>query len=99
MTIWSADAGDTHKLRETSAEAVEQLDQVTANGEPVALAGEVAADKGCRSRAVVLELTTPDFRTSRVPHRSGSDGFTRRPEYDSRAADRADQAVVEHGRW
>jgi transposase len=64
VTIQGADAGDTHTLPETLAEAVEQLDQVTdADGEPVALADEVVADKGCHSRAVVLELDTHGFRT------------------------------------
>jgi transposase len=64
VTIQGADEGDTHTLPETLAEAVEQLDQVTdADGEPVALADEVVADKGCHSRAVVLELNTHGFRT------------------------------------
>ena len=64
VTIQGADAGDTHTLPETLAEAVEQLDQVTdADGESVALADEVVADKGCHSRAVVLELNTHGFRT------------------------------------
>jgi transposase len=64
VTIQGADQGDTQTLPETLAEAVEQLDQVTdADGEPVALADEIVADKGCHSRAVVLELTTLGFRT------------------------------------
>jgi transposase len=64
VTIQGADEGDTHTLPDTLAEAVEQLDQVTdADGEPVALADEVVADKGCHSRAVVLELSTNGFRT------------------------------------
>jgi transposase len=67
MMRWSyqgADQGDTATLPETLAEAVEQLDQVTgADGEPVGLADEVVADKGCHSRAVVLELSTNGFRT------------------------------------
>jgi transposase len=64
VTIQGADQGDTQTLPETLAEAVEQLDQVTdADGEPVALADEVVADKGCHSRAVVLELSTHGFRT------------------------------------
>jgi transposase len=64
VTIQGADQGDTATLPETLAEAVEQLDQVTdADGEPVALADEVVADKGCHSRAVVLELQTHGFRT------------------------------------
>jgi transposase len=64
VTIQGADQGDTATLPETLAEAVEQLDQVTdADGEPVALADEVVADKGCHSRAVVLELSTHGFRT------------------------------------
>ena len=64
VTIQGADEGDTHTLPDTLAEAVEQLDQVTdAAGEPVAVAAEVVADKGCHSRAVVLELSTHGFRT------------------------------------
>ncbi len=64
VTIQGADHGDTATLPETLAEAVEQLDQVTdADGEPVALADDVVADKGCHSRAVVLELSTHGFRT------------------------------------
>jgi transposase len=64
VTIQGADQGDTATLPETLAEAVEQLDQVTgADGEPVGLADEVVADKGCHSRAVVLELSTNGFRT------------------------------------
>jgi transposase len=64
VTIQSADQGDTATLPETLAEAVEQLNQVTgANGEPVSLADEVVADKGCHSRAMVLELSTNGFRT------------------------------------
>jgi transposase len=64
VTIQGADEGDTYTLPETLAEAVEQLDHVTdADGEPVALAHGVVADKGCHSRAVLLELTTHGFRT------------------------------------
>ncbi len=64
VTIQGADQGDTATLPETLAEAVEQLDQVTdADGDPVAVANEVVADKGCHSRAVVLELSTHGFRT------------------------------------
>lgn len=64
VTIQGADHGDTATLPATLAEAVEQLDQVTdADGDPVAVADEVVADKGCHSRAVVLELSTHGFRT------------------------------------
>jgi len=64
VTIQGADVGDTQTLPETLAEAVAQLDQVTdADGEPVGLVDEVVADKGCHSRAVVLELSTHGFRT------------------------------------
>lgn len=64
VTIQGANEGDTHTLPDTLAEAVEQLDQVTdADGPPVGLADEVVADKGCHSRAVVLELSTNGFRT------------------------------------
>ena len=64
VTIHGADQGDTATLPETLAEAVEQLNQVSdADGEPVAVADEVVADKGCHSRAVVLDLSTHGFRT------------------------------------
>lgn len=64
VTIQGADQGDTTTLPETLAEAVEQLDQVTdADGAPVALADEVVADKGCHSRALVLDLHRHGFRT------------------------------------
>lgn len=64
VTIQDASSGDTATLPETLAEAVTQLDQVEdADGEPVTLADEVVADKGCHSRAVVLDLTTHGFRT------------------------------------
>ena len=64
VTIQDASAGDPATLPETLAEAVTQLDQVEApDGEPVKLADEVVADKGCHSRAVVLDLTMNGFRT------------------------------------
>jgi transposase len=64
VTIQDVSAGDTATLPETLAEAVTQLDQVEdAEGEPVKLADEVVADKGCHSRAVVLDLTSHGFRT------------------------------------
>jgi transposase len=64
VTIQGADAGDTQTLPETLAEAVDQLEQITdSDGAPVGLADEVVADKGCHSRAVVLELSTNGFRT------------------------------------
>jgi transposase len=64
VTIQDASAGDTTTLPETLAEAVTQLDHVSdAEGEPVKLADEVVADKGCHSRAVVLDLATNGFRT------------------------------------
>ncbi len=64
VTIQDASAGDTATVPETLAEAVTQLDQVEdADGEPVKLADEVVADKGCHSRAVVLDLTVNGFRT------------------------------------
>ena len=63
VTVQGADHGDTQTLPDTLAEAVEQLDHVgDTNGEPVDLADEVVADKGCHSRAVVLELTRHGFR-------------------------------------
>jgi transposase len=63
VTVQGADQGDTQTLPDTLAEAVEQLDQVTdADGEPVALADDIVADKGCHSRAVLLELSTHGFR-------------------------------------
>ncbi len=63
VTVQGADQGDTRTLPVTLAEAVDQLDQVTdEDGEPVALPDAVVADKGCHSRAVVLELTQTGFR-------------------------------------
>jgi transposase len=64
VTIQGADVGDAQTLPETLADAVEQLDQVTdGDGEPVAVADEIVADKGCHSRAVILELNAHGFRT------------------------------------
>jgi transposase len=64
VTVQGADEGDTSTLPDTLAEAVTHLDQVhDGQGEPVAVADEVVADKGCHSRAVVLELTQHGFRT------------------------------------
>ena len=80
VTLPSADKGDTQTLPETLAEAVEQLDQVTdADGEPVALADEVVADKGCHSRAVVLELSTHGFRTYISEPDRGEQSWTDQP--------------------
>ena len=63
VTVQGADRGDTQTLPDTLAEAVQQLDQVTDEaGAPVALADEVVADKGCHSRAVILDLSTHGFR-------------------------------------
>ncbi len=64
VTVQEAHLGDTTTMTETLAEAVEQLDQVTdENSDPVKVADEVVADKGCHSRAVVLELNQHGFRT------------------------------------
>jgi transposase len=64
VTIHAADRGDTTTLPETLAEAVDQLEHVIdPDGEPVATAEEVVADKGCHSRAVILELNENGFRT------------------------------------
>lgn len=64
VTVQGADRGDTQTLPETLADAVDHLDQVTnAEAAPVDTAAEVVADKGCHSRAVVLELTTNGFRS------------------------------------
>lgn len=63
VTVQDADQGDTTTLPDTLAEAVQQLDEVRdAQGDPVPLADEIVADKGCHSRAVVLELSR-HFRT------------------------------------
>jgi transposase len=63
VTVQAADQGDTQTLPDTLAEAVQQLDQVTDDaGAPVALADDVVADKGCHSRAVLLDLSTHGFR-------------------------------------
>jgi transposase len=64
VTVQDAARGDRQTLPATLAEAVEQLDHVTdEGGEPVKLAEEVVADKGCHSRAVVLDLTQHGFRS------------------------------------
>jgi transposase len=63
-TVQDAHAGDTSTLPNTVAEAVRQLDQITdADGEPLPLPDDIVADKGCHSRAVVLDLTQHGFRT------------------------------------
>jgi transposase len=63
VTVQGADRGDTSTLPTTLAEAVDHLEHVSDDtGEPVDTAAEVVADKGCHSRAVVLELATNGFR-------------------------------------
>lgn len=63
VTVQEAHAGDTTTMPQTLAEAVQQLDAVTdEHGDPVPVADEVVADKGCHSRAVVLELHQHGFR-------------------------------------
>jgi transposase len=73
VTVQAANHGDTRTFPDTLAEAVQQLDQVTdAAGEPVDVADEVVSDKGCHSRAVLLELRDHGFRTYiSEPDRSG----------------------------
>lgn len=74
VTVQDANAGDTTTMPDTLAEAVSQLDQISdADGEPVKTVDEIIADKGCHSRAVVLELTENGFRSyisepDRGPH-------------------------------
>ena len=64
MTVEDAHRGDTSTFPDTLAEAVEQLDQVTApDGEPVALGDDIVTDKGAHSRAVLLDLQQAGFRT------------------------------------
>lgn len=64
VTVQDAHRGDTATFPDTLAEAVEQLDQVTApDGEPVALGDDVVTDKGAHSRAVLLDLRQAGFRT------------------------------------
>jgi transposase len=64
VTVQDANQGDTTTMPDTLAEAVRQLDQVTdPQGDPVPLGDEVVADKGCHSRAVILELGRQHFRT------------------------------------
>ena len=63
VTVQDADQGDTTTMVPTVKEAVQHLDEVAdANGDPVPLGDEIVADKGCHSRAVLLELR-PHFRT------------------------------------
>ena len=64
VTVQEAHRGDTSTFPDTLAEAVEQLDQVTApHGEPVALGDDIVTDKGAHSRAVLLDLHQAGFRT------------------------------------
>jgi len=64
VTVHEAHRGDTSTFPDTLAEAVAQLDQVTApDGEPVALGDDVVTDKGAHSRAVLLDLQQAGFRT------------------------------------
>jgi transposase len=64
VTVQEAHRGDTSTFPDTLAEAVEQLDQVTApDGEPVALGDDIVTDKGAHSRAVLLDLQQAGFRT------------------------------------
>lgn len=64
VTIQDAHRGDTTTFPDTLAEAVDQLGQVrTPEGEPVAVGDDIVADKGCHSRAVLLELREVGFRT------------------------------------
>lgn len=75
VTVQDAHRGDTSTFPDTLAEAVEQLDRVTApDGEPVALGDDIVTDKGAHSRAVLLDLRLAGFRTyisepDRPPHR------------------------------
>ena len=64
VAVHEAHRGDTSTFPDTLAEAVEQLDQVTApDGEPVALGDDIVTDKGAHSRAVLLDLHQAGFRT------------------------------------
>jgi transposase len=64
VTVQDAHRGDTSTFPDTLADAVDQLDHVTTpEGEPVALGNDIVADKGCHSRAVLLELRQAGFRT------------------------------------
>ena len=82
VTVQGADRGDTQTLPDTLADAVDHLDHVTdADGAPVETAAEVVADKGCHSRAVVLELTVNGFRPYISEPNRGAQSWT-----DQRAA-------------
>ena len=64
VTVQEAHRGDTTTFPDTLAEAVGQLDQVTApDGGPVALGDDIVTDKGAHSRAVLLDLHQAGFRT------------------------------------
>jgi transposase len=90
VTVQGANEGDTATLPDTLAEAVTQLDQITdAQGEPVAVADEVVGDKGCHSRAVVLELTQHGFRSYiSEPDRGEQRWIDQDPERDAVYANR-----------
>jgi transposase len=64
VTVQAAHRGDTATFPDTLADAVTQLAQVTTGeGDPVALGDDIVSDKGCHSRAVLLELQRAGFRT------------------------------------
>jgi len=90
VTVQDAHVGDTTTMPETLAEAVQQLDQVTdEDDEPVSVADDVVADKGCHSRAVVLELTQHGFRTYiSEPDRAPQSWVDQRPARDAVYANR-----------
>ena len=90
VTVQDAHAGDTTTMPETLAEAVQQLDQVTdEDDEPVSVADDVVADKGCHSRTVVLELTVHGFRTYiSEPDRAPQSWVDQRPARDAVYANR-----------
>jgi transposase len=81
VTIQDASAGDTTTMPKTLAEAVTQLEHVAdATDEPVRVVPEVVGDKGCHSRAVVLELSQHEFRTYISEPERGKQRWLDRPE-------------------
>ena len=100
VTVQEAHRGDTSTFPDTLAEAVEQLDQVTApDGEPVALGDNIVTDKGAHSRAVLLDLQQAGFRTYisepvRVSHRWRDQHAARDAVYANRRRIRGARGVA-----
>ena len=86
VTVQDAAHGDTTTMPQTLADAVQQLDQVTdPQGDPVPLADDVVADKGCHSRAVILELSRQHSAPTSASPTAGDSRGTIRPRRATRS--------------